>query len=137
MDDYQVELTHSDSEVISWWSTTITSLVNPANNRPKNLLVFINPFGGHGTAKQIWENKVAPVFSVAGIACKVIVTESSDHAETVIQSSTLDNYQGIISVGGDGMFSQVTRERVRERMMAMILLDIQRTAGADCPGQQA
>ena len=47
------------------------------------------------------------MFSLAGIACKVIVTETSDHAEKVIQSSDLDNYQGIISVGGDGMFSQV------------------------------
>lgn len=100
-------LTHSDSEVINWWSTTINSLVNPTNNRPRNLLVFINPFGGHGNAKQIWENKVASVFSAAGIACKVIVTESGDHADTYIQSAALDNYHGIISVGGDGMFSQV------------------------------
>ena len=104
----QVELSHSDTEVISWWFTSLTSLLSPATSRPTRLLVFINPFGGHGTAKQIWENKVASVFQIAGITSKVIVTENAEHADKVIQSSSLDHYDGIISVGGDGMFSQVS-----------------------------
>ena len=104
----QVELSHSDTEVISWWFTSLTSLLNnPTNNRPSRLLVFINPFGGHGRAKQIWENKVASVFQIAGITSEVIVTENSEHADSVIQSCSLHNYDGIISVGGDGMFSQI------------------------------
>ena len=105
----QVQLSHSDTEVISWWFTSLTSLLNnPTNNRPSRLLVFINPFGGHGKAKQIWENKVASVFEIAGITSTVIVTENSEHADSVIQSCSLHNYDGIISVGGDGMFSQVS-----------------------------
>ena len=104
----KVQLTHSDTEVISWWFTSLNSLLNPTKSRPSRLLVFINPFGGHGTAKQIWENKVASVFQIAGITSTVIVTENSEHADNVIQSSSsLHNYDGIISVGGDGMFSQV------------------------------
>ena len=83
-------------------------MVNPKHTRPKHLLVFINPFGGHGTAKQIWETKIAGIFKIAGIGCKVIVTESANHAFNVIQSAPLHNYDGVISVGGDGMFSQVT-----------------------------
>ena len=105
---WQVELRHSDTEIITWWTSSLTSLLSPATSRPSNLLVFINPFGGHGTAEQIWENKVASVFQVAGITSKVIVTENAEHADKVIQSSSLDHYDGIISVGGDGMFSQVS-----------------------------
>ena len=108
----QVQLSHSDTEVISWWFTSLTSLLNPTNNRPSRLLVFINPFGGHGRAKQIWENNVASVFQIAGITSKVIVTENSEHADKVIQSASLDNYDGIISVGGDGMFSQVNSPNI-------------------------
>ena len=59
-------------------------------------------------AKQIWETKIAGIFKIAGIGCKVIVTESANHAFNVIQSAPLHNYDGVISVGGDGMFSQVT-----------------------------
>jgi len=103
----KIQLHHSDSDIINWWNTTLLTVVNPKQSRPKSLLVFINPFGGHGKAKQIWESQIANIFKIAGIGCKVIVTESSNHAHTVIQSAPLHNYDGIISVGGDGMFSQV------------------------------
>ena len=102
-----MELHHSDSDIVNWWYTTLLAIVNPLHTRPKSLLVFINPYGGHGTAKQIWESKIANIFKIAGIGCKVIVTESANHAHNVIQSAPLHNYDGIISVGGDGMFSQV------------------------------
>ena len=95
-------------------------MVNPKHTRPKHLLVFINPFGGHGTAKQIWETKIASIFKIAGIGCKVIVTESANHAFNVIQSAPLHNYDGVISVGGDGMFSQVTLDTTSNRDKALI-----------------
>ena len=103
-----LELHHPDSDIINWWYTALLAIVNPHHTRPKRLLVFINPYGGHGTAKQIWETKCSRIFKIAGISCKVIVTEHSEHADNVIQSVTLHNYDGIISVGGDGMFSQVS-----------------------------
>jgi len=103
----KIELHHPDNDIINWWYTTLLAIVNPNQTRPKQLLVFINPYGGHGTAKQIWESKIASIFKIAGIGCKVIVTESAAHAHNVIQSSPLHNFDGIISVGGDGMFSQV------------------------------
>lgn len=40
--------------------------------RPKHLLVFINPFGGKGQGKQIYERKVAPLFSLASITTDII-----------------------------------------------------------------
>ena len=132
----QVELSHSDTEVISWWFTSLTSLLSPATGRPSRLLVFINPFGGHGTAKQIWENKVASVFQVAGITFKVIVTENAEHADKVIQSSSLDHYDGIISVGGDGMFSQVSPASP-DLSLTSPSPDIQRSAGPERPGSEA
>ena len=49
------------------------------------------------------------------------MTESADHAHNVIQSSPLHNFDGIISVGGDGMFSQV-KMRHFHRIGHMIVL---------------
>jgi len=131
----KIELHHPDHDLINWWYTSLLTIVNPNQSRPKHLLVFINPYGGHGTAKQIWESKIAGIFKTAGVGCKVIVTESSNHAHNVIQTAPLHNYDGIISVGGDGMFSQIfngllartardDKVDVNERTEAMVRPDI-------------
>lgn len=41
-------------------------------NRPKSLLVFINPHGGKKRAKLVFDEKVAPLFDLAGITSHVI-----------------------------------------------------------------
>lgn len=41
-------------------------------NRPKSLLVFINPFGGKKRAKKVFDEKVAGIFDLAGITSHVI-----------------------------------------------------------------
>lgn len=43
-----------------------------AASRPKHLLVFINPFGGKGHGKRIYERKVAPLFALASVTTEVI-----------------------------------------------------------------
>ena len=129
---------HPDHDLINWWYTSLLTIVNPNQSRPKHLLVFINPYGGHGRAKQIWESKIAGILKTAGVGCKVIVTETSDHAHNVIQTAPLHNYDGIISVGGDGMFSQVI---IRHFIAILSFLnfssvDFQWPVGPHCPGQQ-
>ncbi len=46
----------------------------PAGRRPRNLLVFVNPFSGSRRARQVWAFEGAPVFLKAGIKCTVIET---------------------------------------------------------------
>lgn len=43
-----------------------------AANRPKSLLVYINPYGGKRQGKRIYEQKVAPLFRRASISTDVI-----------------------------------------------------------------
>lgn len=50
----------------------LTPLPHFAANRPKSLLVYINPFGGTRRGKRIYEQKVAPMFRRAGISADVI-----------------------------------------------------------------
>ncbi|XP_073475814.1 ceramide kinase isoform X4 [Aquarana catesbeiana] len=75
--------------------------------RPKHLLVYINPYGGKKKGRQIYEKKVAPLFSLASITTDVIVTEYANHARDNLYEVNLDKYDGIVCVGGDGMFSEV------------------------------
>lgn len=103
----KVALSHEDSDVIEWWSTTINNMVSRIQKKPRHLLVFINPFGGKGRGKQLWEDKISEVFKISGIICKVIVTERANHALSLLQTMPLQGFDGVISVGGDGMFSEV------------------------------
>ncbi|KAM9829103.1 ceramide kinase family protein [Syngnathus typhle] len=75
--------------------------------RPNRLLVFINPFGGKKKGKQIFDSLVAPLFEMAGISSHVIVTERANQARDHLLKKDLTGFDGVVCVGGDGMFSEV------------------------------
>uniref|UniRef100_A0A8D0XPZ1 Ceramide kinase n=1 Tax=Sus scrofa TaxID=9823 RepID=A0A8D0XPZ1_PIG len=78
-----------------------------AASRPKHLLVFVNPLGGKGHGRRVYERKVAPLFALASITAEIIVTERANHAKESLYELNIDKYDGIVCVGGDGMFSEV------------------------------
>ncbi|RMX53273.1 hypothetical protein pdam_00015268 [Pocillopora damicornis] len=74
------------------WVDSIQSILS-GFNRPKRLLVFINPIGGRKLGRKIYTEQVQPLFELANI--KVDLIEG------------LEKIDGVISVGGDGMFHEV------------------------------
>ncbi|KAA0721185.1 Ceramide kinase [Triplophysa tibetana] len=90
------------------WVQTIREQLALLTNRPKHLLVYINPFGGKQRGKQIYDHKVTPIFSQASISTDVIVTEHPNHARDHLKTEAdLMKYDGVVCVGGDGMFSEI------------------------------
>ncbi|KAL2102260.1 hypothetical protein ACEWY4_001428 [Coilia grayii] len=90
------------------WIQTIEEQLSLLTYRPKRLLVYINPFGGKQQGKRIYEQKVAPIFSRASISTDVIVTERANHARDHLKTEAdLKKYDGVVCVGGDGMFSEI------------------------------
>ncbi|KAM6973596.1 ceramide kinase-like [Aplochiton taeniatus] len=90
------------------WVQTIREQLASLANRPKHLLVYINPFGGKQQGKPIYEQKVAPLFAHANISTDVIVTGHANHARDHLKTEAeLKQYDGVVCVGGDGMFSEV------------------------------
>ncbi|KAK2121831.1 hypothetical protein P7K49_003217, partial [Saguinus oedipus] len=63
-------------------------------SRPKHLLVFINPFGGKGQGKRIYERKVAPLFTLASITTDIIVTEHANQAKETLYEINMEKYDG-------------------------------------------
>uniref|UniRef100_A0A8C2I6S0 Ceramide kinase n=1 Tax=Cyprinus carpio TaxID=7962 RepID=A0A8C2I6S0_CYPCA len=98
----------SDHSLCLLWVQTIREQLALLTNRPKSLLVYINPYGGKQRGKQIYDHKVAPIFSRASISTDVIVTERANHARDHLKTEAdLKKYDGVVCVGGDGMFSEI------------------------------
>ncbi|XP_070848552.1 ceramide kinase [Chaetodon trifascialis] len=100
------------------WIHVINEQLSSLTNRPKSLLVYINPFGGKRRGKRIYEQKVAPLFRHACISADVIVTERANHARDHLKTeANLDKYDGVVCVGGDGMFSEILQGLVTRTQM--------------------
>lgn len=103
-----------------WLDTVHEALIDL--NRPKHLLIFVNPFGGKKKGTKIYEQKVAPVLQLAGVEADVVVTKRANHAKEMIEDIDILKYDGIICVGGDGMFSEILNS---------VLLKTQKEKGID------
>ncbi|CAN9508287.1 unnamed protein product [Ophioblennius macclurei] len=100
------------------WVRVANEQLSTLTNRPKSLLVYINPYGGKRRGKQIFEQKVAPLFRRAGISTHVIVTERANHArDHLTTEANLHEYDGVVCVGGDGMFSEILHGLVTRTQM--------------------
>ncbi|XP_061109014.1 ceramide kinase-like isoform X1 [Conger conger] len=98
----------SDWTLCQQWAQSIREQLLLQTSRPKHLLVYINPYGGKQQGKLIYEEKVAPLFSRASISTDVIVTEYANHARDHLKmDADLKKYDGVVCVGGDGMFSEI------------------------------
>ena len=60
-----------------------------------------------GIGSSVYEEQVLPLFEEANISVNTIYTERANHARDYITETSLDDYDGLISVGGDGMFSEL------------------------------
>jgi ceramide kinase len=105
-----VTMKHTDMDLVMKWKKAFdVQLEQVAKKRPKRLLVFINPYGGVGKAEKVFETKVKPLFDLTGIRYQVIVTERANHAHDLLQTYDFKSkgVDGVICVGGDGMFSEL------------------------------
>jgi len=55
----------------------------------------------------VYDKTVLPIFEEANIFVETIYTERANHAQEYILNEMLNDYDGLICVGGDGMFAEL------------------------------
>ncbi|XP_058643570.1 ceramide kinase-like protein isoform X3 [Onychostoma macrolepis] len=91
-------------------------------NRPKSLKVFVNPISHKKEAYRLYLDEVAPLFKLADIEADVTITKRKGHALSILKDCSLEDYDGVVCVGGDGSVAEVAHG---------LLLRAQMDAGRD------
>ncbi|XP_036401904.1 ceramide kinase-like protein [Megalops cyprinoides] len=104
------------------WFKHLKDLLSGFKERPKSLKVLVNPCSHRKEAEQVYRDTVAPLFKLADIRADVSVTERKGHALSILKECKLDEYDGVVCVGGDGSVAEVAHG---------LLLRAQMDAGKD------
>ncbi|XP_014266035.3 ceramide kinase-like protein [Maylandia zebra] len=107
LEEDTLHLHNASSEHTHTWYNTLKELLTGFSNRPTNLKVFINPSSHKKEAVHIYRDHVAPLFKMADIRTDITVTERKGHALSVIKECKLDEYDGVVCVGGDGSVAEL------------------------------
>lgn len=83
--------------------------------RLRKVLVLVNPFSGQRQAARSWEI-ARPILEKAHIEMKVVMTERAGHAYDIVhQDLKPGDYDGIVTVSGDGLIHEVVNGLYRRK----------------------
>lgn len=75
-------------------------------DRPKKLLVIINPNSGKRRALKVYRKYAVPLFEDCGIQADVWVTSKPKEPTEILKGYDLSQIDGIVAVGGDGIYCE-------------------------------
>jgi sphingosine kinase len=76
--------------------------------------VIVNPFGGRKKGPALWE-AVSFLFVSRGVPFRVVYSHYQGHSAAIASEVDLRHYSGLITVGGDGMLSEVFNALMHRR----------------------
>lgn len=100
----------SAEEVRSWITAIEAAIVGVKPGDPiprRNVLLFINPFGGTKKAMKTYEEVVKPIFSRAPMRVEVLPTTHAGHAREHASRLNIDDYDAFVTMSGDGLLHEV------------------------------
>ncbi|XP_075036604.1 ceramide kinase-like protein [Mixophyes fleayi] len=105
--DDSIDLHNLSEDYCDLWYRQLKEILNGFPNRPKSLKVIINPQSHKGEAANVYYRHVEPLFKLADIQTDVTETKYKGHALALLKECELQEYDGIVCVGGDGTVSEV------------------------------
>nr|GAT52771.1 predicted protein [Mycena chlorophos] len=104
------DVTEAHGAALLKWVENIQGRAYEGIQPGRRLLVFVNPHGGQGQAKALWQEKVEPILAAAGCAVDVQYTgpiNSPTNAATVAHNLDVLQYDALVPLSGDGIVSEL------------------------------
>ncbi|XP_040499169.1 ceramide kinase-like protein isoform X1 [Ursus maritimus] len=120
--DSTLDLINLSEDHCDVWFKQFKKILAGFSNRPKSLKVILNPQSHKKEATQVYSEKVEPLLRIAGIKTDVTITEYAGHALALLRDCELQEFDGVVCVGGDGSASEVAHA---------LLLRAQKSAGKE------
>ncbi|XP_059250264.1 ceramide kinase-like protein isoform X1 [Mustela nigripes] len=120
--DSTLDLINLSEDHCDVWFKQFKKILAGFSNRPKSLKVILNPQSHKKEATQVYYEKVEPLLRIAGIKTDVTITEYEGHALALLKDCELQEFDGVVCVGGDGSASEVAHA---------LLLRAQKNAGKE------
>ncbi|KAG0362206.1 sphinganine kinase lcb4 [Gamsiella multidivaricata] len=96
-----------DRALATEWQFNVLVHVYKGLKRGRHFKVLVNPFGGQGHAKRIWEHTAEPLFKAAACTYDLTYTTHRYHAKEIAKDLDIKAYDAIVSVSGDGVLHEV------------------------------
>lgn len=87
----------------------------------RRLKVLVNPVGGPGKARQLFQTRVRPILEASGCKLDVQVTARVNHGTDIAKELPLDQYDAVVLVSGDGLAHEVLNGFARRADAAQAL----------------
>uniref|UniRef100_A0A096M0L6 Ceramide kinase-like n=1 Tax=Poecilia formosa TaxID=48698 RepID=A0A096M0L6_POEFO len=107
LEEDTLHLHNASAEHTHSWYNTLKELLTGFSTRPRYVKVFINPSSHKKEAVHIYRDHVAPLFKMADVRTDITVTDRKGHALSVMKECKLDEYDGVVCVGGDGSVAEL------------------------------
>lgn len=116
----QLSLYNSEQRIVKFWHNRLSDDIKE-QARPKNLLLFLNPYGGKQNAFALFEKYAKPLFQLAHVDINLIITQRAQQIYDIMTSQTINlgNYDGVVCCGGDGTFAELFNGLVYRTMKDM------------------
>ncbi|XP_041367331.1 ceramide kinase-like protein [Gigantopelta aegis] len=98
---------HLSEELCTRWVTKIRSYLNAIPGRPKSVKLFLQSHAGGKCGRYIYMHKIHPIFQNAEIDVDITEIQHNEHIKQEMIHLNLDDFDWIVSVGGDGTANKV------------------------------
>lgn len=105
--DSAFDLGNTSEDHCNVWFKQLKEILSGFPNRPKSLKIIINPHSHKREASRVYSDDVEPLFKLADIQTDVTITEYEGHALCLLKELNLQEFDGLVCVGGDGFTNEV------------------------------
>ncbi|KAG0198934.1 sphinganine kinase lcb4 [Mortierella sp. NVP41] len=96
-----------DNAIAAQWQSNVLAHVYKDVKRGRNYKVLVNPFGGQGHAKRMWEHTAEPIFKAAGCTYDLTYTTHRYHAKEIAKDLNIRQFDAVVTLSGDGVLHEV------------------------------